>query len=1005
MFRRISTLVLVLSFVSLFNLGFDAAAAVSRSDTLVIVSPEEASLMETLAAREIHRFLYLRTGQLVPIIQYQPCIVNKNNAIVVARKDRSFMGTAIRNAKLKSIVAELGAQNYILKTIRSSSNKTLFIIGGDDAGTLYGACRFAEHLGVRFYLHGDVFPDKQIDLELPELDEEGKPLFELRGIQPFHDFPEGPDWWDVDDYKAILSQLPKLGMNFFGLHTYPEGGPNAEPTVWIGLPQDILDDGQVKFSYPSSYMNTQRGNWGYQAKKTGDFAFGSANLFERDDYGAEVMGNSFPEPDALDACNNVFNRTGLMLREAFLCARGLGIKTCIGTETPLTIPERLQERLREMGKDPSDSSVVRELYEGIFRRIMKAYRLDYYWFWTPEEWTWRETSEDQAKAAESDLLNAIAAAENIDAPFTLATCGWVLGPQNDRALFDKLLPKEMPMSCINREVGKAPVEPGFADVKDRPKWAIPWLEDDPALTSPQLWAGRMRADALDALEYGCTGLIGIHWRTRILGPNVSALAKAAWDQSGFAQAKLELKKEIKKEGPVGGQHASFSKFRIANTKDEKLYQTVRFDLSAYHLAVRNGTYVVTLSFCESAFKEPGKRVFSVKIQGETVLNDLDVFAEVGYSGALDCSFEGVEVKDGWLDIEFVSNVEYPCVAAISAQSKRYTKRINCGGSAYRDYAADWPSSKPERRDLPTEDFYLDWALHQFGPEAAARIAGAFQQLDGKLPCPSDWVNGPGGIKPDKRPWREVRREYRFVDQLAKLRSKVKGKGNLDRFDYWLNNFRFMKSNAYVNCLWAEYNEEMGKVRAGNDANARRRLAKRKAVPLRRKLVKAVADVYKYLLLTVSNTGEMGTLANWEQHILPTLITRPGRELAAILGEDLRSSAELSTAYDGPVRVIVPTVRTSVTKGERLSLKVIILSKKPPRDAALHWRRMGQGEFARIPLTHVARGIYTVQFPQEATSGTHVEYYIRVSTGRGRSNYFPVTAPKLNQTLVVLPESD
>ena len=50
---------------------------------------------------------------------------------------------------------------------------------------------------------------------------------------------------------------------------------------------------------------------------------------------------------------------------------------------------------------------------------------------------------------------------------------------------------------------------------------------------PQLWAGRMRCDAADALQYGCTGLMGIHWRTRILAPNVSALAKAAWDQTGW----------------------------------------------------------------------------------------------------------------------------------------------------------------------------------------------------------------------------------------------------------------------------------------------------------------------------------------------------------------------------------------------------------------------------------------------------------------------------------------
>ena len=95
------------------------------------------------------------------------------------------------------------------------------------------------------------------------------------------------------------------------------------------------------------------------------------------------------------------------------------------------------------------------------------------------------------------------------------------------------------MSCINRTVGNTPVEPGFAKVQGRPKWAIPWMEDDPGLTMPQLWAGRMRRDAYDALQYGCTGLMGIHWRTRILGPNVSALAKAAWDQSGWSDAARE----------------------------------------------------------------------------------------------------------------------------------------------------------------------------------------------------------------------------------------------------------------------------------------------------------------------------------------------------------------------------------------------------------------------------------------------------------------------------------
>jgi len=44
----------------------------------------------------------------------------------------------------------------------------------------------------------------------------------------------------------------------------------------------------------------------------------------------------------------------------------------------------------------------------------------------------------------------------------------------------------------------------------------------------------MRRDAADAAEYGCTGLMGLQWRTDIIAPNASALAQAAWDQNpGF----------------------------------------------------------------------------------------------------------------------------------------------------------------------------------------------------------------------------------------------------------------------------------------------------------------------------------------------------------------------------------------------------------------------------------------------------------------------------------------
>ena len=164
------------------------------------------------------------------------------------------------------------------------------------------------NLGIRFYLHGDVIPDGRIPFSLPNITEDFTPLFAIRGIQPFHDFPEGPDWWNADDYKAILSQLPKLGMNFFGLHTYPESSVGPEPATWIGLSEDCDENGEVTFSYPSHWFNTILGTWGYAPKKTGDYLSGAGMMYDRDDYGSEVMRGHAPVPQTPEDCNEVFNR-------------------------------------------------------------------------------------------------------------------------------------------------------------------------------------------------------------------------------------------------------------------------------------------------------------------------------------------------------------------------------------------------------------------------------------------------------------------------------------------------------------------------------------------------------------------------------------------------------------------------------------------------------------------------------------------------------------------------
>ena len=863
----------------------------------VITRSTHASAREVFAAREVRRYLYLRTGRLASVQVHGTARLPADTVILITTKTDPTVHQIVTEPALRDSIARLEPQQFLLKTIKIDSHKVLLLVGGDSLGSLYAAYRLAEHFDVRFYLHGDVVPDEQVPLDLPTLDERSMPIFDLRGIQPFHDFPEGPDWWNLDDYAMVIGQLPKLRMNFFGLHTYPENAPNAEPTVWIGTKEDIGIKGEVGFAYPASYQNTMRGNWGYEGKPTSRFAFGAAQLFDQDTYGAEVMQGAWPQPTNAPDCNAVFNGTGSLLRNAFSIAREFGVATCVGTETPLVVPKLVAERLRAAGKNPADRSVIEEIYQGIFTRIMRTYPLDYYWFWTPEGWTWEGTKDEQVKATLSDLEAAISAAQSVGATFKLATCGWVLGPQQDRALFDKTLPRDVAVSCINRQVGNTPVDRGFLQVRGRGKWAIPWMEDDPGLSVPQLWVGRMRRDAADARRYGCDGLMGIHWRTRVLGPAVAALAQAAWDQSRWNPDPFTPAPEpVLVAGSNGGQCASFQGNAIADTDNPQLYQTVRYNLTGYHLPMPNGPCRVTLMFCEPHYAAAGQRVFSVAIQGRKVIDQLDIFAKVGQNRALDYVFNDLAITNGWLDIAFLPVVEFPSVAGIVAESGGRTTKINCGGPAYKDFAADLVSSpSPENTFPSTTDFYADWATHEFGVRTGLAAAAIFARIDGHLPRPADWVDGPGGIRPDNRPWSTVSKDYGFVAEFESLAPNVTGAGSRARFNYWCDTFRYMRAMARVNCVWSLVKAAMDKAKAEPNAPTRARAAAETVLPLRRELIQDVAEVYQHLLALVSNAGELGTVANWEQHLLPNLLTRPGVELAQLLGSSLPADCETTTA--------------------------------------------------------------------------------------------------------------
>lgn len=508
----------------------------------MVVYSHDASPLEAFSAKELQRYLYLRSGILAEIIQSNTIPGRCGYCLAVGSKHAGIFRGWPDADNLAKLADGLKPEEYLIRSYRETDRRLIVIAGGDGAGALYGTYRFLGYTGIRFQIDGDVLPDEKCDLAALEVNETGKPRFSKRGLQPFHDFNVGPDWWNLSDYQSVLSQMAKLRFNFIGFHTYPSWNPSAGPeaNVWIGLPEDVDDQGNVRFGYEAGVVTTRRG-WEVKPFPTRDYASGAGLLFEQDDYGPDFMLDCLDWPKNESEATAMFNRYGELQKKVFANAAELGIQTCVGTELPLGIPDMLVSRLKAKGMNLEDPRVIGRLYEGTFRRIMRKMPVDFFWLWLPEIWLnsepgtrqgWEITTEGNVRR-DISLIDSVA--RIIRTPFSFATGGWRLGTVKDPFWTHRHTPASWAISSINTSVGRDPVEKYYAAMPERSRWVIGWAEDDGTAGAHcctawdlQLWTERMFTNSSDAFRYGCEGMMAIHWRTASIAPNLTALSQAGW---------------------------------------------------------------------------------------------------------------------------------------------------------------------------------------------------------------------------------------------------------------------------------------------------------------------------------------------------------------------------------------------------------------------------------------------------------------------------------------------
>lgn len=125
---------------------------------------------------------------------------------------------------------------------------------------------------------------------------------------------------------------------------------------------------------------------------------------------------------------------------------------------------------------------------------------------------------------------------------------------------------------------------------------------------------------------------------------------AAINSGGDAYTAADGTAYVPDNGFDGGS-TQVSSHTVGGTPDGALYNNWRFGNFAYHLPVFDGPYTVELHFADTYNSAPGQRIFSVAIEGQTVLQNFDIIASVGVDTATVRRFD-VNVSDGVLDIAF-----------------------------------------------------------------------------------------------------------------------------------------------------------------------------------------------------------------------------------------------------------------------------------------------------------------------------------------------------------------
>ena len=164
----------------------------------IVTGPKPAKLVR-YAAQELRRYAQRLFGHAPRLVAGPP---------------RDAAGIAITlDASAPRTPATLSEQGYVLRPVQANGREMFQVAGGSPVATLWAVHDLVERWGVRYELHGDLFPDRPGTPELPAQPIVCEPDLKLRSFRTYNDFANNPCRWPAEDYRVLIDQLAKMRIN------------------------------------------------------------------------------------------------------------------------------------------------------------------------------------------------------------------------------------------------------------------------------------------------------------------------------------------------------------------------------------------------------------------------------------------------------------------------------------------------------------------------------------------------------------------------------------------------------------------------------------------------------------------------------------------------------------------------------------------------------------------------------------------------------------------------